>query len=91
MDWDFDFGHSQWDLILLSWMPVNVPARIVEGLRPGGAVVLEGPEAWFPKNGLLAGFESLRIVRYEDQPRKADFFDGNTIPVIRLLAEKPAK
>jgi len=91
LDRDFDFGHNQWDLILLSWMPVNVSAQIVEGLRPGGAVVFEGPEAWFPKNGLLTNFESLRIVRYEDQPRKADYFDGNTIPVVRLLAEKPAK
>lgn len=91
LDRDFDFGHSQWDLILLSWMPVNEPARIIEALRPGGAMVFEGPEAWFPKNGLLTTFDSLRIVRYEDQPRKADFFDGNTIPVVRLLAVKPAR
>jgi len=90
LDRDFDFGHAQWDLILFSWMPVNEPARVSEALRPGGAVVVESPEAWYPLNGLLKMFEGLRIVRYEDRPRQADFFERRQMPVVRLLAEKPA-
>ncbi len=90
LDKDFDFGRGQWDLILLSWMPANEPARILEGLRPGGVLVFEGPEAWFPANGLLKTFEMLRVLRYEDQVRRADFFEGKEIPVVRMLAEKPA-
>lgn len=89
LDKDFDFGREQWDLILLSWMPVNLPARIIDGLRPGGVVVFEGPEAWFTRNGLLSTFDGLRILRYEDMVRSADFFDGGQMPVVRLLAEKP--
>lgn len=89
LDKDFDFGHEQWDLILLSWMPVNEPARILEALRPGGVLVFEGPEAWFPRNGLLKTFEPLRVLHYEDQVRPADYFEGREMSVVRLLAEKP--
>ena len=90
LDKDFDFGHGQWDLILFSWMPVNDPARTVEALRPGGVAVVESPEAWYPMNGLLRTFEGLRILRYEDRLQPADFFDRRAMPVVRLLAEKPA-
>jgi SAM-dependent methyltransferase len=91
LDKDFDFGHEQWDLILLSWMPVNDSARIVSALRPGGVLVFEGPEAWFPPNGLLKDFAALRVVHYEDKVRQADFFERKEIPVVRLLAEKQSR
>ena len=89
LDRDFDFGQEQWDLILFSWMPVNLPARTADALRPGGVVVVESPEAWYPVNGLLRTFEGLRILRYEDRQQPADFFNRREMPVVRLLAEKP--
>ena len=90
LDKDFDFGRAQWDLILFSWMPVNEPARTVDALRPGGVVVVESPQAWYSINGLLRTFEGLRILRYEVRQQPGDFFDRKVMPVVRLLAEKPA-
>jgi len=90
LDRNFDFGHAQWDLILLSWMPPNESARIVEALRPRGIVVFEGPEFWFPRNGLLKTFEGLRVLRYEDEVRRGDYFQKD-MAVVRLLAERPAE
>jgi SAM-dependent methyltransferase len=90
-DRDFAFGSAQWDLILLSWMPVNEPTRLVEALRPGGIVVFEGPRAWFPPNGLLKAFDRLRIRHYEDVVTEGDFFQGQPIAVLRLVAERPAE
>jgi 2-polyprenyl-3-methyl-5-hydroxy-6-metoxy-1,4-benzoquinol methylase len=45
---DFDFGHEQWDLIVLSyaWVPLVhavLIERLREGLKPGGVVVIERP------------------------------------------------
>lgn len=90
-DRNFAFGSSQWDLILLSYMPVNEPARLAGALRPGGIVVFEGPRMWFPQNGLLKAFDSLlRIVHYEDvMTTEGDFFQGQAMPVLRFVAERP--
>lgn len=90
LDKDFDFGHAQWDLILFSWMPVNEPARVMEALRDGGVVVVESPEAWYPRNGLLEMFQALRVIHYEDRQQRGDFFRRAEMPVVRMLAEKPA-
>lgn len=90
-DRDFAFGSSQWDLILFSYMPVNQPERVAEALRPGGIVVFEGPQTWFPDNSLLKAFDSrLRIRHYRDvTTTEGDFFQGQTIPVLRFVAERP--
>jgi hypothetical protein len=88
MDRDFAFGLSEWDLILLSWMPVNEPARLVDALRPGGIVVFEGPRAWFPRNGLLKTFDALRILHCEDVITEGDVFQGQKLPVLRFVAER---
>jgi SAM-dependent methyltransferase len=90
-DRGFAFGLSEWDLILLSWMPVNEPARLVDALRPGGIVVFEGPRAWFPQNGLFKAFDALRILRYEDVITEGDFFQGQKLPVLRFVAERPVE
>lgn len=42
-------------------------------------------------SGLVRTFEGLRILRYEDQQQRGDFFDRKVTPVVRLLAEKPAQ
>jgi hypothetical protein len=91
LDREFDFGKEQWDLILLSWMPPNESARIVEALRPSGVVVFEGPRFWFERNGLLKLFERLRIIRYEDEVTRGDYFQDQQMPVVRLVAEKPVE
>jgi SAM-dependent methyltransferase len=88
-DRDFAFGSAQWDLILLSWMPPNEPARMIEALRPAGIVVFEGPRTWFPKNGLLKTFDDLRVLHYEDVFTEADFFQREKMPVLRFVAERP--
>lgn len=88
-DEDFDFGTERWDLIVLSWMPVNDAPRLVRALRPGGRVVFEGPRAWFDRNGLLEAFADLRVLHYEDVETEGDFFHGQRIDVLRLLAERP--
>jgi hypothetical protein len=69
-------------------MPVNEPARVIEALRPAGIVVFEGPQMWFPKNGLLNDFDALRILHYEDVVIEGDFFQGQSMPVVRLVAER---
>jgi SAM-dependent methyltransferase len=88
-DRDFAFGAAQWDLILLSWMPVNEPERLTRALRPGGIVVFEGPRMWFAKNGLLKMFDDLRVLHYADVTREGDYFQGQKIPVLRFIAERP--
>lgn len=89
-DREFAFGTAQWDLILLSYMPVNDAPALMAALRPGGRVVFEGPRAWFPKHGLLKAFDDLRIVHYEDVLTEGDFMPGQTLPILRFVAERPA-
>jgi SAM-dependent methyltransferase len=88
-DREFDVGVDRWDLIVLSWMPVNDAPRLVRALRPGGRVIFEGPRAWFDRNGLLEAFADLRVLHYEDVETEGDFFHGQRIDVLRLLAERP--
>jgi hypothetical protein len=64
---------------------------LIEALRPGGIVVFEGPRAWFPRNGLLKAFDALRILHYEDVITEADFFQGQKMPVLRFVAERPVE
>jgi SAM-dependent methyltransferase len=91
-DRDFDWGTAQWDLVLFSYMPVNDAARTKASLRPGGIVVVEVPGAWFPGNGLLKAFDDLRILRYEEvESTDADFFQGQKIAVLRLVAQRPQR
>lgn len=89
LDSTFDFGTEQWDLILYSWMqPSGSAKKAVDGLRPGGIVVVEAGRAWFPPNGLLKMFDTLRIVHYEDRVAPSDFFNRSEMPTVRLVATK---
>ena len=93
-DRDFDFGTAQWDLVLFSWMRPSSPevvARLVEGLKPGGIVVLEAGRTFFQQqNGALETFKALRILYYQDQRARSDYFNRDEMDVIRMVAEKPA-
>lgn len=89
-DAEFDFGDARWDLIVYSWVPPSGSlAKALRGLRPGGLIIVEAGRAWFPQNGLLKMFDSLRIVHYEDRVAASDFFNRSEMPIVRLVAEKP--
>lgn len=98
---DFDWGESQWDLIVLSYVGGRgLVDKVVRALRPGGMVVLEGfhrdatkagpigGAVVFDTNELLKLFDALRVVRYEDTNATADFGKRET-RVVRLAAIKP--
>jgi 2-polyprenyl-3-methyl-5-hydroxy-6-metoxy-1,4-benzoquinol methylase len=98
---DFDWGESQWDLIVLSYVGGReLVGKVVGALRPGGMVVLEGfhrdamkagpigRAVVFDTNELLKLFGALRVVRYEDTNAAADFGKRET-RVVRLAAVKP--
>jgi SAM-dependent methyltransferase len=95
----FDIGKNRWDLIALfyvhAWYNGTRPAstrRIVEGLRPGGLVVMEGfagkETFMFQPNELLRDFGELKILRYEDLEDEADWAPGRKSHIIRLVAAK---
>lgn len=98
---NFDFGRSQWDLILISYAGGrDVKRQVIESLKPGGVVILEGfhhdatkgssigPSVVFQTNELLTLFTGFRVLHYEDVAAKADFGPGQT-RVARLMAQKP--
>ena len=97
----FDLGRGRWDLIVLMYVhawyrgakPRSVQ-RIVEALKPGGVVVIEGfagnERYLFHSNELLRDFGGLRILRYEDLEGQADWAPGSKSHIVRLVAEKSA-
>jgi SAM-dependent methyltransferase len=98
---DFQFGDQQWDLILLSYAGGRDVKDIApRALRPGGLLVIEGfhrdalriqsigGDVVFDTGELPKVFPGLRVVRYEEPVRKADFSES-TLRVVRYCAEKP--
>lgn len=101
----FEVGKQRWDLMVGVYMGELITeqaARIAEGLRPGGLLVVEnfhrdgnanaitGGKLGYPVNALLEIFvPKLRIVRYEEV---SDFSDWGSrlekTPLVRLLARK---
>lgn len=98
---DFDFGHRQWDLIVMSytWVPLRGPdiERIIDSLAPNGLLVFEHLMGLSPSdngspfnpgpNELLDVFGRLRILRYEDTRAPADW-SWRPERIARLVAEK---
>jgi SAM-dependent methyltransferase len=95
----FELGRGRWDLIALFYMhawyqgakPRSV-SRLYEALRPGGLLAVEGfagsEKFMFQPSELLRDFAKLRILRYEDIQREADWAPGRESHIIRLVAEK---
>lgn len=101
----FDTGKAQWDLIAEMYMHGMVimhKARIVESLRPGGRLVVEGfhkdsklkgfngSDLGFDANELVSAFAgSLRITYYEVVSDFGDWsLNGRKVVLVRLIAEK---
>jgi SAM-dependent methyltransferase len=98
---DFEWEDGTWDLIVLSYVGAREYAgKVIQALRPGGMVVVEGfhrdatktrpigRAVIFDTNELLQLFAPLRVVRYEDADAVADFGQVET-RVVRLAAVKP--
>jgi SAM-dependent methyltransferase len=99
----FDWGRARWDLIVLSYVGLRPFVRqIVDGLAPGGVVVVEaahrdatktasiGAGVVYDDNELLTIFRELRVLRYEDVEAVGDFgMAGARTRLVRLAAQKP--
>jgi hypothetical protein len=100
-------GVEQWDLIAgiyVHGVLLRASARIVDALRPGGVLVVEGFHRdvmklgiegmtggllGYKTNALLRHFQQLRIERYEDRIAMADW-RRISAPIVRMVARKSA-
>jgi SAM-dependent methyltransferase len=98
----YEVGRAKWDLIALFYMHAwfheskrDVPRLLVEGLKPGGLLVIEGyageEKTNYQTNELLRRFANLKIVHYEDVWDEADWAPGEKSHIVRFIAEKPQK
>jgi SAM-dependent methyltransferase len=95
----FELGQAKWNLIALFYMQAwfheskrDVPRLLVEALKPGGLLVIEGyagEKGAYQTNELLRSFSSLKIIHYEDVSDEADWDPGRKSRVVRFIAEKP--
>lgn len=94
----YELGNAKWDLIALFYMHAwlheskhDVPQHLVEALKPGGLLVIEGyagEKGAFQTNELLHSFRDLKIIHYEDVLDEADWALGQKSRVVRFIAEK---
>lgn len=98
----FDYGVSQWDLILFCYVPFPVADeqyvdRLFQAVRPGGLVVIEsfasdaGSVGRRPVDvdpaALRRAFHNFRILRLDDVVDKTDW-SPEKIRLVRMVAEK---
>jgi len=94
--------RGRYDLILcmyVSSVATKNVAKIIDMLKPGGILIVEGPHAdarvipgqdGYKTNELLRAFGRLRVLRYEDRTIQAEWSttaDGRS-PTVRLVAQK---
>lgn len=97
----FEFGERRWDLILISYAGGRgLTERVERALRPGGLLVIEafhrdatrgrsiGGDVVFDTGELPRLFPGLRVVRYEEPVRTADFGKA-MVRLVRYAAVKP--
>jgi SAM-dependent methyltransferase len=88
-DSEYDFGKERFDLIVFSWaMPFIDVKKVVDSLKPGGVVLMEGAVDYVGRNGMLKMFDDLRIERYEILRTVADWYDRQETEILRLIATK---
>jgi SAM-dependent methyltransferase len=98
-----DLGDGEWDLVTNIYY--NPAIRVFEGIknsvRPGGLLFVEGygadhkgggPPAWsrYKPNQLLVELAGWRILEYQDGTYTSPWADDRAVPVVRVLARKPA-
>lgn len=89
-----ELGRERYDLILCLYVhmvPVKNARKLIEALKPGGLLVVEGHQAeaqslglrpvsggppGYLTNQLLRTFDRLRIIRYEDRMMQAEWSNG---------------
>ena len=97
----FDYGRERWDLIVGMYMHAMITRnaqKVIESLKPGGLVVVEGfhrdvnrrgllgDELGYRSNELLRAFDRLRVIHYEDTVGPADWRSGQPAPIVRFIA-----
>jgi SAM-dependent methyltransferase len=98
----FDYGRQRWDLVVGMYMHAMITrnaAKIIDSLKPGGIIVvegfhrdlnrqgLEGGYIGYRSNELLRAFDRLRVLYYEDAVGPADWErSGQEAPVVRFIA-----
>lgn len=98
----FDYGRQRWDLVVGMYMHAMITrnaAKIIDSLKPGGIIVvegfhrdlnrqgLEGGYIGYRSNELLRAFDRLRVLYYEDTVGPADWErSGREAPVVRFIA-----
>jgi SAM-dependent methyltransferase len=98
---DFDFGDRRWDMILLSYVGGRDMTDVLQrALKPGGVLVVEafhrdatkgrsiGGGVVFDTGQLPALYPQLRVVRYEEPMRIADF-GQQKVRLVRYCGERP--
>ena len=101
----FDYGRERWDLVVGMYMHEYVTRnakKIVDSLKPGGILVIEGIHRDINRDSLSGGryghrnnelpkqFDRLRIKYYEDVLAVGDWekSGGTPVPVVRMIAVK---
>jgi SAM-dependent methyltransferase len=100
----FDYGRQRWDLVVGMYMHAVITRnaeKIMEALKPGGILVVEGfhrdlnrvgvlgDAMGYQSNELLKAFARLRVLYYEDMIAAADWErSGHEAPIVRFLAVK---
>ncbi len=99
---DIPPSRARYDVILcmyVSHVATRNAAKIVDMLKPGGILIVEGPhldartlpgQDGYKTNELLRTFGKLRVLRYEDKIIQAEWAttaDGRS-PTVRLVAQK---
>src|SRR4029453_4167964 len=98
----FDYGRQRWDLgggMYMNAMITRNAAKIIDSLKPGGIIVVEGfhrdlnrkglqgGDIGYRSNKLLRAFDRLRVLYYEDTVGPADWErSGQEAPVVRFIA-----
>src|SRR5436190_110127 len=92
----FDYGKERWDLVLGMYMHEYLTrnaAKVMDSLKPGGILVVEGIHRDVNKNNLQGEryghrsnelpkvFGALRVLDYEDITAKADWERSGGNPV----------
>lgn len=104
----FDYGRDRWDLVVGMYMHEHLTRnakKIIDSLKPGGILVVEGIHRDIDKAALATGerygyrsnelpkaFDKLRVLFYEDTMALADWerSGGKLVPVVRMVAIKEA-